>query len=98
MQFKGLKVGTKVHQSYGSKKLVKERFRHRFECNPKYIDAFETNGMIFSGKHPEYDIMQAFELAKHKFFVGTQAHPEFTSKPLQPNPLYIDFVEACLKK
>lgn len=92
-----VKEGTKAWELYGRKTKIRERFRHRYECNPEYIDRFEKKGMVFSGKAPDYPIMQILELPKHRFFVGTQFHPEFTSRPLQPNPLYFGFVKACLK-
>ena len=81
---------------YG-KTRVKERFRHRYEVNPEYIPILEKNGMIFSGKHPDYQIMQIMELAKKQYFIGSQFHPEFTSRPLNPNPLYLGLVKAALR-
>src|SRR3989344_610277 len=92
-----VKKGTMAHRLYGSLK-VRERFRHRYECNPEYIEAFEKKGIVFSGKAPDYPIMQIMELPGHPFFLGTQFHPEFTSRPLRPNPLYVGFVEAAIKK
>jgi len=53
--------------------------------------------MVFSGKHPKYQIMQILELKDHPFFIATQYHAEFTSKPLNPNPLFKGFVEAVVK-
>lgn len=88
--------GTIAHRLYGKEK-IRERFRHRFNVNTKYIDDIEKAGMSFSGRAPQKRIMQILELPKHKFFVGTQFHPEFTSRPLKPNPLFRGFVEACLK-
>ncbi|MBS3123593.1 CTP synthase (glutamine hydrolyzing) [Candidatus Woesearchaeota archaeon] len=90
-----IKSGTIAHQLYGSLN-VRERFRHRWECNPDYIKQFEEKGLIFSGKAPGREIMQILELPKekHPFFVGVQCHPEFTSLPLKPNPLYLGFLEA----
>ncbi len=84
-----------AHKLYG-KTNVRERFRHRYECNPKYISILEKNGLVFSGKAPEQPIMQILELQRHPFFVATQFHPEFTSKPLKPNPLFSGFVKAAL--
>lgn len=81
---------------YGKKKLIRERFRHRYEVNPEYIPELEKKGMVFSGKHPEYDIMQIMELPGKKYFIGSQFHPEFTSRPLSPNPLYFGLVKAAL--
>lgn len=92
-----LKKDTLAAKAYGGLKAF-ERFRHRFECNPDYIEKFEENGLVFSGRAPNHPIMQIFELPKHKFFLGTQFHPEFTSRPLAPNPLFKAFIEACLKK
>ncbi len=93
-----IKPGTKAFEMYGNKTLVRERFRHRWECNPDYIKIFEEKGIIFSGKAPDQPIMQILELNNHPFFVGTQAHPEFTSRPLDPNPFYREFVRAVVKK
>jgi CTP synthase len=91
-----IKKNTLAYRLYGEDKVI-ERFRHRYEINPKYISVFERNGFIFSGKsEKEEKIMQIGELpeAKHKFFIGTQAHPEFTSQPLTPNPLFNGFIKA----
>jgi CTP synthase len=91
-----VKPNTKASALYGSRAMVRERFRHRFEVDPKYIATLEQHGLVFSGKHPQHQIMQILELPNHKFFVGSQFHPEFTSRPLTPNPLYLGFVKACL--
>ncbi|MEM5812171.1 MAG: CTP synthase [Candidatus Aenigmatarchaeota archaeon] len=88
--------GTLAHRLYG-KTQVRERFRHRWNVNPKYIETLEKNGMVFSGRAPEKRIMQILELPEKRFFLGTQFHPEFTSKPLNPHPLFRGFLEACLK-
>jgi CTP synthase len=92
-----IKKSTLAYSLYGKKELVRERFRHRYEVNPEYIPRLEKHGMVFSGKHPKYDIMQLMELPGKKFYLGTQAHPEFTSRPMGPNPLYRGFIEAVLK-
>ena len=93
-----VKQGSIVHNLYGSTH-IKERFRHRYECNPKYIEDFENNGVIFSGNAPEQPIMQILELntKAHPFFVGVQYHPEFTSKVNKPNPLFYGLINASLK-
>ncbi len=93
-----IKSGTLVASWYKSA-LVRERFRHRWECNPEYISILEKNGLIFSGKAPGREIMQILELPpeKHPFFVATQAHPEFRSRPLEPHPLYLGFVKAVME-
>jgi len=90
-----VKEGTKAFEMYGSKR-VRERFRHRYEVNPDYIKKLEENGLVFSGKAPKYEIMQILELPTNKFHVGVQFHPEFTSKPLEPNPLYLEFLKNCV--
>ncbi len=92
-----LKEGFLIHSLYG-KKDISERHRHRYEVNPDYVDKLEEKGMIFSGKSPDGMLMEFFELTGHKFMVGTQAHPEFTSKPLSPNPMFVGFVKAALNK
>lgn len=86
-------------EMYGSN-LVRERFRHRWECNPEYIQKLEENGLIFSGKAPGREIMQILELSreKHPFFVGTQFHPEYLSKPLKPHPLYYGFLKEAINQ
>jgi len=92
-----IKKDTFAHKLYGKEK-VRERFRHRFNVNTKYIDTIEDAGLEFSGYAPEKRIMQVLELKNHPFFVGTQFHPEFTSRPLKPNPIYRGFVKACFEK
>lgn len=91
--------GTKAFELYGKTK-IRERFRHRFNVNTKYIDRLVKAGLVFSGKAPKKRIMQILELPKnkHPFFIATQFHPEFTSKPLEPNPMFVGFVGACLKR
>lgn len=90
-----IKKGTLAEKLYGASS-AHERFRHRYECNPKYVDMLEKSGMVFSGKAPNHPLMQILELPGHPFFVGVQFHPEFTSRPLSPQPLFRGFVEACL--
>jgi len=89
-----VKPGTKARELYENEFVV-ERFRHRFECNPKYIKTLEKGGLVFSGTTPDKRIMQILELPGHSFFMASQFHPEFTSKPLSPNPLFFGFVQAC---
>jgi CTP synthase len=93
-----IKKGTKAYEIYKGKTIVRERFRHRYECNPEYIKQFEDKGIVFSGKAPKQPIMQILELPNHKFFLGTQYHGELVSKPLKPHPLYTAFVKACINK
>jgi CTP synthase len=82
-----------------NKNIVLERHRHRWEVNPKFIDVLEKHGLVFSGYHHRTDgtkLMEFAELPKHKFFIGTQAHPEFTSRFGSANPLFLGFVKACI--
>lgn len=92
-----IKPETFAAELYGDA-TTKERFRHRWECNPSYINQLVSNGLVFSGKAPGREIMQILELPKekHPFFVGTQFHPEYVSKPLKPHPLYVGFLQAIL--
>ena len=74
------------------------RFRHRYEVDPRYIEQLEKAGLIFSGKAPKQPIMQILELDSHPFFMGTQAHPCLTSRPLRPQPMFIGLVSAALQR
>ncbi len=79
------------------KNEVSERHRHRYEVNPEYIEQLEAEGLVFSGQSPDGVLMEIAELpnAVHPFFLGTQFHPEFTSRPLSPHPLFVGFVKAA---
>jgi len=92
-----IKPETKAFQLYGSL-MVRERFRHRWECNPKHLELLERHGLIFSGKAPGREIMQILELKNHPFFIGTQMHPEYISRPMDPHPLYLGFVRSIILK
>ncbi len=91
-----IKKGTKAYALYGNQTKIRERFRHRYECNPKYIKKLEKKGLVFSGKAPKVPIMQILELLDHPFFMASQFHPEFTSRPMKPNPLFNNFIKSCL--
>ena len=93
-----VKKDTKAWELYSKKETARERFRHRYEVNPEYISILEKHGLVFSGKAPNHPIMQILELPNQKFFMGSQFHPEFTSRPLNPNPMYVGFIKACLEK
>jgi CTP synthase len=87
-------------QAYGSLR-VSERHRHRYEFNNRYKKLFEEHGMWFSGQHPlgPTALVEIIELPRdvHPWFVGTQAHPEFKSRPTRPSPLYRDFIGATIE-
>ena len=74
------------------------RFRHRYEVDPKYIEKLQDNGLVFSGKAPDQPIMQILELPDHPFFMGTQAHPCLTSRPLRPQPMFVGLVAAAMQR
>ncbi len=77
--------------------VIRERFRHRYEVDPKYIDVLEKAGLVFSGRHPEQPIMQVLELPNHPYFIGAQFHPELTSRPLRPQPMFMGLVAAAIR-
>lgn len=93
-----IKQGTLAYKSYGKAEIF-ERHRHRYEVNPIYINQLVKAGMIFSGTSPDKRLMEIVELPKekHPFMLGTQFHPEFTSSPLKPNPIFIGFIKAALR-
>jgi CTP synthase len=87
-----------AYEAYGAS-TIKERHRHRYEVNPKYVTRLKKAGIVFSGVSPDKTLMEIMELPheKHPFFVGTQFHPEFKSHPLTPHPLFLAFVRAAIK-
>jgi len=92
-----LKDGTIIRKLYGESK-VQERHRHRYEVNPKYVEELEKCGLVFSGRSPDGVLMEFMELPNHPYFVGTQAHPEFKSRPMKPSPLFDGLIKAAKKK
>ena len=92
-----LKEGTRVHELYG-KDRVEERHRHRYEVNPDFVKTLEEGGLVFSGHSPDGVLMEFLELSNHPFFIATQAHPEFKSRPIKPAPLFDGFIKAAIKK
>ena len=93
-----LKPDTLAWKIFGKKDSIRMRFRHRYEVDPKYIETLEEKGLIFSGKAPNQPIMQILELKDHPFFMGTQAHPCLTSRPLRPQPMFLGLVAAALQR
>ncbi len=88
--------GTLAYKILGETNKTRLRFRHRYEVHPDYIEQLTKSGLIFSGKAPGENIMQILELPKHPFFLGTQAHPEFTSRPLRPDPFFLAFTKQTI--
>ena len=92
-----LKDGSVVQGLYKSN-LVEERHRHRYEVNNSYRPQLEAAGLVFSGTSPDGNLVEFVELpeSEHPFYVGTQAHPEFKSRPTRPHPLFVGLVRAAL--
>jgi len=102
-----LKAGTVASKAYeksgkgkivSGKYIISERHRHRFEVNNKYIEDLKKAGLIFSGTSPDENLMEIAELPRtvHPFFLGTQFHPELLARPLDPHPLFTEFIKAAL--
>jgi CTP synthase len=92
-----LKKGSRVYKAYETEK-ISERHRHRYEFNNDYKEAMEKTGMDFVGINPESSLVEIIELKDHPYFVGTQFHPEFKSRPLHPHPLFMGLIKAALNK
>ena len=92
-----LREGTKAHGVYG-KTSISERHRHRYEVNNDFRNALEEAGMELSGQSPDGHIVEIVELKEHPYFLATQAHPEFKSRPNAAHPLFKGLIEAALKK
>ncbi|MCF7925468.1 MAG: CTP synthase, partial [Candidatus Izimaplasma sp.] len=92
-----IKEDTLAHRLYG-KDVIAERHRHRYEFNNTYKEKLETCGLIFSGINPKTNLAEMIELKDHPFFIGSQFHPEFRSRPLRPHPLFKGLIKASLDK
>jgi CTP synthase len=77
---------------------VNERHRHRFEVNPRFRERLEQAGLVCSGTSPDNLLVEFIELPEKRFWVGTQAHPEFKSRPERPHPLFRELVGAALER
>jgi CTP synthase len=91
-----IQKGTRAYEAYGAIE-IQERHRHRFEFNDRYRERFREKGAVFSGLSPDGKLVEIFEVKDHPFFVGTQFHPEFRSRPTQAHPLFRAFLAAALK-
>ncbi len=105
-----LSGGSLASWLYGGRASVRERFRHRYEVEPRYVDQLQQAGLFFSGRHPVHPIMQVLELAApptaaatgaprvhHPYFVAAQFHPELTSRPLHPQPMFMGLIAAAIR-
>lgn len=90
-----LKEGTKAFEAYKSEN-IRERHRHRYEFNGNYLNAFENAGMIASGTNPETGLVEIVEIPTHRWFVGVQFHPEYSSTVLKPHPIFMAFIKAAI--
>jgi CTP synthase len=77
---------------------VIERHRHRYEVNQKFLPEIKKGGLIISGMSPDGRLVEFVEAPANKYFVATQAHPEFKSRPTRPHPLFVGLIKASLKK
>ena len=92
-----LKPGSQVAGLYGEE-VVSERHRHRYEFNPRYRSQFDETDFYISGESPDGRLVEFIELRNHPFWVATQAHPEFKSRPTRPAPLFLGFVQSALER
>ena len=99
-----VKKGTRAYSLYkkydqllNENGLTSERHRHRYEFNNKYAETFEKSGLIISARSIEEGLVEIIEVPDHPFYMGTQGHPEYKSRPLRPHPIFIGFIEACAK-
>ncbi|WP_062108422.1 glutamine hydrolyzing CTP synthase, partial [Bacillus niameyensis] len=91
-----IEQGTKAYEAY-DQDLIEERHRHRYEFNNLYREQMEAHGFIFSGTSPDGRLVEIVELKDHPWFVASQFHPEFKSRPTKPHPLFYRFIEASFK-
>lgn len=92
-----LKDGTKTKEVYDNEDVVYERHRHRFEFNNQYREDMEANGFVFSGTSPDERLVETIEITDHPWFIASQFHPEFKSRPTKPQSLFKGFIGATVK-
>jgi CTP synthase len=86
---------SRAYEAYRKTEIV-ERHRHRYEFNNKYYDDFKLNGMVPVGINPESNLVEIIEIPDHKWFIGVQFHPEYSSTVINPHPLFVHFIKACI--
>ena len=91
-----IEEGSLAFDSY-NKKLIYERHRHRYEFNNTYLEPLGKAGLVFSGVSPDKELVEIIELRDHPWFLGCQFHPEFRSRPMEPHPLFREFINASLQ-
>ena len=92
-----LKTNTRSWNAYGRVNIISERHRHRYELNNEFRSILEKKGMVMAGINPERNLVELIELKNHPFFIATQFHPEFKSRPLNPHPLFREFIKAAIR-
>jgi len=90
-----LEKDSKIYEVYG-KGQIQERHNHRYEFNNTYKAQFEAAGMRFTGENPDTQLVETIELPTLKWYIGVQYHPEYNSTVLNPNPLFLSFIKACV--
>ena len=88
--------GSRTYEAYGEESLIKERHRHRYEFNNAYQEEYEAAGMKCVGINPDANLVEIVEIPEKRWYIGTQFHPEYTSTVLNPHPLFLSFIKACL--
>lgn len=91
-----LKEGSHAAKAYGTTR-VSERHRHRFEFNDRYRDQMEKAGLVCVGENPDTHLVEVVEMPDHRWYIGTQYHPEYSSTVLSPNPIFLDFIKSAIK-
>jgi CTP synthase len=89
--------GSRAFAAYGQP-VIYERHRHRYEFNNEFRELLVSNGLVLSGLSPDNQLVEIVELAEHPWFVGTQFHPEFKSRPDRPHPLFRSFIGAAVAR
>ena len=92
-----LQEGSRALEIYGEH-VISERHRHRYEVNQKYLPALEEHGMVVAGKSPDGKFVEMVELPDHPWFLGSQFHPEYKSRPTEPHPLFVSFIRAAIEE
>jgi CTP synthase len=91
-----LEENTHAFSAYGQKEIF-ERHRHRYEFNNEYRDVLGSKGLMFTGQSPDKELVEIIEIEDHPWFLGCQFHPEFRSRPMDPHPLFRDFIKSSLE-
>jgi CTP synthase len=91
-----LKSSTFAQAAYNQSNIF-ERHRHRYEFNPEFREVLTEKGLVISGTSPDDTLVEIVELADHPWFLGCQFHPEFKSRPMDPHPLFREFIKAALR-